>query len=114
MWLYHYWIGSWSNDSGDGNKNGKKAIGLQNNNFAGAFFCARGSALFHVLSRTQDNDFLFLFLNFDNSTSTIQQFSTKFANIWRIERVGINAIKFEVARIHILSNAFEAVAVVFV
>ena len=71
MWLYHYEIGSWSNDSGDGNKNGKKAIGLQNNNFAGAFFCARGSALFHVLSRTQDNDFLFLFLNFDNSTSTI-------------------------------------------
>ena len=73
-------IGSLSNDDGNGNDNGKKAIGLnwQNNNFArvSRFFVhflavvARlrlKSAYFHVLSRTctQDNDFLFLFLNFD-------------------------------------------------
>ena len=45
----------------------------------------------------------------------------KFINIWRIERVGISAIKFEVARIHwesggnqayFLSDVFVAVAMV--
>ena len=65
-------LGSLSNDDGDGNENGKKAMGLdwQNNNFARAsrFFVyfltvvARlqsESASFHVLSRTgtQNNNF---------------------------------------------------------
>ena len=68
------------NDDGDSNENGKKAIGLdkQNNNFAPAsrFFVHFSAAVarlqrettqFHVLSRTktEDNNFLFLFLNFD-------------------------------------------------
>ena len=56
------------------------------------------------------NDFVFLFLNFDtvfwNSTPE------KFANIWRIERVGISAIKFDGARIHFLRDVFVAVAAV--
>ena len=34
------------------------------------------------------------------------------ANIWRIERDGINAIKFEAARMHFLRDVFAAVAVV--
>ena len=38
----------------------------------------------------------------------------KFANIWRIERVGISAIKFKVARIHFLSDVFAAVAVLII
>jgi len=58
----------------------------------------------------EDNDFLFLFVNFgivfQNSTPE------KFANIWRIERVGMSAIEFEVARIHFLSDVFVDVAVV--
>ena len=73
-------LGSLSNDNGDGNENSKKAIGLisKNNNFARAsrfyvHFSAviarlqRESAKFHVLSRTgtQENNFLFLLLNFD-------------------------------------------------
>ena len=73
-------LGSLSNDDCDGNENGKKAIGLdkQNNNFARAsrfyvhFFAViarlqRESSKFHVLSRTgtQENNFLFLLLNFD-------------------------------------------------
>ena len=67
-------------NDGDGDENVKKAIGLdwQNNNFARAsrFFVhflavasrlTRKGAYFQVLSKTwtQDNDFLFLFLNFD-------------------------------------------------
>ena len=68
-------------NDGDGNENGKKkTIGLdwQNNNFARAsrffvhFFAVasrltRKGAYFQVLSKTwtQDNDFLFLFLNLD-------------------------------------------------
>ena len=73
-------IGSLSNDDGDGNENGEKAIGLdwQKNNYSRAsrffvhFFAVvarlrRENPYFHVLSRTgtQDNNFLFLFLNFD-------------------------------------------------
>ena len=38
--------------------------------------------------------------------------SNKIANIWRIERDGISAIKFEAAQIHFLSDVFVAVAVV--
>ena len=38
--------------------------------------------------------------------------SKKVANIWRIKRDGISAIKFEAAQIHFLSNVFVAVAVV--
>ena len=34
--------------------------------------------------------------------------SRKFANTWRIERVGISEIKFEVARIHFLRDVFVA------
>ena len=71
-------IESWGN--GDGNKDGKKAIGLdcQNNNFARAsrFFCTflcrrcTTSTWNCLISRflealTQDNDPLFLFLNFN-------------------------------------------------
>ena len=60
--------GSLSNDDGDGNENGKKAIDLyeQKNNFARGRL-RRENASFHVLwrTKTQDNDFLFLFLNFN-------------------------------------------------
>ena len=59
-------------DDGDGNENGKKAIGLdwQNNNFARAsrffvhFFFAYAAGLQRE-SAYGDKDFLFLFLNFD-------------------------------------------------
>ena len=44
---------------------------------------------------------------------TIQlQLRINFANIWRIKRDGISAIKFEAARIDFLSDVFVAVAVV--
>ena len=36
----------------------------------------------------------------------------KISNIWRIERDGISAIKFEAARLHFSSDVFVAVAVV--
>ena len=75
-----YTLRSLRNDDEDGNENGKKATGLdkQNNNFARTsrylvLFSAvvarlqRETASFHVLSKTgtKDNNFLFLFLNFD-------------------------------------------------
>ena len=116
-------LGSLSNDEGDSNENDKKAIDLdwQNNNFASRFFIhllavvgrlPSESSYFQVLSKTgtQDNNFLFLFLNFDkvlyNSTRKT------FANIWRIKRDGISAKKFEAERIHFLSNVPAAFAVV--
>ena len=80
-----------------------KAIGLdwQNNNFARAprffvhFFAVtarlrRGTPGFHVFWRTwtQDDDFVFVFLNFD--TVLWNSNPEKFANIWRITRAGIS------------------------
>ena len=82
-WKYRWrrkTLGSLRNDEDDRNENGTKAIGLdkQNNNFARAsrFFVHLSAvvarlqletAYFHVFSRTgtKDNNFLFLFLNFD-------------------------------------------------
>ena len=60
----------------------------------------------------QDNNFLFLFPNFDTvlSNSTPK----KVSNIWRIKRDGISAKKFEAERIHFLSDVLVAVAVVVV
>ena len=117
-------IRSLSNDDGNGNENGKKAIGLdwQDNNSArvSRFFVhflavvarlRRKSSYFHLLSRTctQENYFLFLFLNFD----TVFQNSPleKFASICRIKRDGITPIKFEVAPIHFLKDVFVAMVV---
>ena len=72
----------------------------------------RETSYFQVLWRTwtQDNNFHFLFLNFD----TILWNSTpeKIAIICRIERDGINLIKFEAAWIYFLNDGFVAVAVV--
>ena len=47
-----------------------------------------------------DNDFLFLFLNFDTVLKNLTP--EKITNIWRMERDRISAIKFEAARIHFL------------
>ena len=96
-------LGSPSNDDGNGNEKGKEAIGLdwQNINFAHAsrfllhFFAVTAwlqceTSQFHVLWRTwtQDNNFLFLFMNLD--TVHYNKFnSCKIANIWQIKRVGI-------------------------
>ena len=67
---------------------------------------------FNVLRRTwtPNNNFLFLSLNFDTvlTKSTVE----KFAIICQIERDGKKATKFEVARLHFLSDVFVAVAVV--
>ena len=110
---------------GDCNKNGKRAAGFdwQKTNFA------RASSIFlHVVAfdaRLQSETFYFqafwrtwtqldnnsLFLKFD----TVLQNSTpeKFAIICPVERDGINAIKFEAARILFLSAIiFVAVFVV--
>ena len=52
---------------------------------------------------------------FFSSWTLIQSFRIqlqKFANIWRIRRDGMSAIKFKVAQIHFLSDVFVAVPVV--
>ena len=130
--FYHWYdrdiIGSWSNDDGDINENGKKAISVdwQNNSSARAshffstFFAitaqlrCENASYFHVLWKTwtQHNDFLFLFLNFD----TVFKNSTpeKIANIWSIERDGICVIKFEAGWLYFLSDIFIAIAVIVV
>ena len=92
---------------------------MQNNNFAGAscffvhFFVVtarlrRENAYFHVLWRTwtQDNNFLFLFLNFDTVfyNSTPEKKLPTFGEL--------SATKFEAAQLYFLRDVYEAVAVV--
>ena len=51
---------------------------------------------------------LFLFLHFD---TVFWNSTPKTADIWRIEREGLSARKFEAAQLHFLSDVFVAVAV---
>ena len=118
-------LGSLSNDDSDVNENGKKAIGFRigkttalhvHHAFFVHFFAVtarpqRENAKFHVLWSMWklDNDFLFLFLNFDTVFQNLTP--EKIANIWLIKRDGISAIKCEAARLHFLSDIFVAVAV---
>ena len=52
-------------------------------------------------------------LDWQNSRYSLLEFISrkKMLNIWRIERDGIIAIKFETARLHFLIDVFVAVAV---
>ena len=117
-------IGSVINDDGDGNKNGKKAIGWDKQKKQLCTPCITLFCTFlsrHCTTTTwncqsnftfwQDNDFLFLLLNLNQSVRIQPQ---KIANIWRIERDGISPIKFIAARIHFLSHVFVAVALTVV
>ena len=95
-------IGSLSNDDGDGNENGKKSSRFQlgkKNNFARAsrffvHFFAVISPLVEDMNTRQRPSFSFS----DLWCSPLEFNSKKVANIWRIERDGIRAIKFEAAR----------------
>ena len=53
-------------------------------------------------------------LDWQNNRYSLLEFISrkKMLNIWRIERDGISAIKFETARLHFLSDVFVAVAVI--
>ena len=86
----------------DVNEDGKKAVPLdwQNNNFA------RESRFFeHFFAVTA---FSFPQLRY----SPLEFSPRKIAIIWRIQRHGMSAIKFEAARYHILTDVSVAVAVV--
>ena len=117
-------VGRLSNYDGYNNENGKKAIGLdwQNNNFARASHLFVHFFAFTPRLRRKMPNFTF-FAGREHKTTTYFFFSwtsialqnstpETIANIWRIERDGINAIKFEAARMHFLRDVFAAVAVV--
>ena len=117
--------GSLSNDDGDVNENGTKTIGLdwQNNNFARAsrflvhFFAvtARLRCENALISRFVEDVNTRQRLSFSFPElwySLLELNSRKNANIWRIERDGISAIRFEAVRRHFFSGVFVAVAVV--
>ena len=100
-------------------KTAKKAKGLdwQNNNSARAsrFFC---TFLCRLYTTTKSKFPISLFVE---DMKTRQRYSPlepqnstleKFANIFRIERDVINAIKLEAVRIYFLSDVFVAVAIV--
>ena len=65
-----------------------------------------------TLRRVPEHKTMTFFLHFLDFDTVLEFNSRKFANIWRIERVGISAMKFEVVGIHFLSDVFVAIAVV--
>ena len=105
---------------GYGNENVKKAIGLDwpNNNSAVLNISLPSLqdydvnlTYFHVFwSGVNSSDFLLLFLVFDSVLENLTP--EKFTNIRQIKRDGINAIRFEAAQIHFLSDVFVAVSAV--
>ena len=117
-----YILGSLSNDDGDVNENGKKAIVLdcgQNNNFARAprFFCT------FLCRRYTTPWWKCLISRFVENVNTRQRLASSFSElrysllelnskIWRIEWDRISAIKFETSQLHFLSDVFVAIAVV--
>ena len=118
-WILKSLIGSLSN------ANGKKAIGLhqQNNDSARTsrffvhFFAVaarlrrreNGHAniplVGNVKKWTQDNEFVFLYLIFDAVFKNLSP--EEIGNIWRIERDGIS-VKFEAAQIHFFEWRFRS------
>ena len=113
-------IGSSSNDNSNVNENCKKSnrlrlakqwLGMCLTYFC-TFFLPSTKMWKCLISRlwrtwTQDHDLLFLFLNFDLSSTP-----EKIANIWWTERDGISAIRFEAVRLDCLSDIFIAVAII--
>ena len=106
-----------SNDDGNGNKNGKKAIDLyqqksNNNNNSSRLlehFVARlqhETYLFHAPALrswwTQRENVLFLFRNLD--TGLWDSTPEKFDNIWQIKWNWIRSVKIETLWIHFLSE----------
>ena len=106
--------------TGGGYGNVKKAIGLDwpNNNSAVLYISLPSLQdydvnlpYFHVFwSGVNSSDFLLLFLVFDSVLENLTP--EKFTNIRQIKRDGINAMRFEAAQIHFLSDVFVAVAAV--
>ena len=119
--------GSLSNDYGDGNENGDKAIGLnwQNNNFARAsrFFVHFPAVVARLQRETALSNFMFrrgrehktttfFFFSWTLMQSFRIQFQKTFVNIWRIKRDGMSVINSEALQIHLLSDVSLALAVV--
>ena len=114
-------VGSLSNYDGYNNENGKKAIGLDWRNTT---LHVHHALLYISLPSQHDYDVKCLISRFLEGVNTTYFFFSwtsialqnstpeTIANIWRIERDGINAIKFEAARMHFLRDVFAAVAVV--
>ena len=118
-------LGSFSNDDGDGNENGTKAIGLLSKTTTlhvhHAFLYISLSSLHHYDVKMPN----FTFYGGRKQAPTIFSFSFqtwerspkkstlgKLAFIWRFQRIGIDERKFEKTRICFTRDVFAAVAVV--
>ena len=117
-------LGSLSNDDGDAQQERQKSSWFR---LAKQHLCTC-ITLFCTFPRRHCTTTMWKCLNFtfcrerEHKTTTFFFFSwtsiqyfriqlQKTANIWQIERDGISAIKFEVARLHFVSEVFVAVAV---
>ena len=109
-------LGSLSNDDGDGNENGKKALGLDGSRFLCTFRyrCCTTTTWNRLVSRFIEDvntrqQFSFSFS--DLRYSPLELTPEKFPNIWQIKWNGIRLMKFEKARVHFFTDVFAAVAV---
>ena len=118
-------VGSFSNDDGDGNENGKKAIGLISKTFSLHVY---HTFLYISLPSLHDYDVKMpnftsygerkqattvrIFLSLFKLESGRPRNQGKLAHISHFQLIGINATKFEKPRIHFKGDFFAAVAVV--
>ena len=106
-------LGSLSNDDGDVNKNGKKAIGLDwqttTLHVYHAFLYISLPSLhyydvkmpiFTFCEGRERKTMTFSFFSWTSIQSLRIEVQKKITNIWRIERDGISAIKLKAARLH--------------
>ena len=116
----HWILGRLSNEGGDGNENGKRAIGLnwQNNNYGRAsllffltFPCGHCTATTWKCGEREHKTTTFFFFKESSIRSFRIHLQKKIANILRIKQDGIIAIKFEAAQLHFSIYVFVAVAV---
>ena len=117
-------LGSLSNDDGHGNENGKKAIGKISKTTT---LHVHQAFLYIFCRHCTITTWKCLLWGFVEDVSTRRRLPLSFpdpryrlleltpetvANIWRIERDEISAIKFEAKRLHFLIDVFVPVAVV--
>ena len=106
-------LGSLSNDDGDVNKNGKKAIGLDWQTttlyvYHAFLYISLPSLhyydvkmpIFTFCEGRERKTTTFSFFSWTSIQSLRIEVQIKITNIWRIERDGISAIKLKAARLH--------------
>ena len=96
----HATLGSLSNDDDAAMWTANKTIDLLSKTTTLQCSTLFSTFLCHRSTTTTWKCLIFFFFSFCELRNSPLEFNSWFANIWRIKRVGIGAVKFETTRIH--------------